>query len=99
MHSSPSCSSSQTGWSISGYLGKPKEGKLWNTTLNTGNVFAKRCAQDLSVAELKSPLRGGCKGPKQATLLRSSYSSNKTKSEVQDSLDNILYLMTQVVFG
>ena len=36
--SSASCSSSQTGWQINGYLGKPGEGKLWKIGCHIGPV-------------------------------------------------------------
>ena len=36
--SSPSCSSSQMGWLINGYLGKPGEGKLWKLGCHSGPV-------------------------------------------------------------
>ena len=38
MHSPPSCSSSQMGWLINGYLGKPGEGKLWKLGCHSGPV-------------------------------------------------------------
>ena len=57
------------------------------------------CPRSVCGRTEKSPLRGGWEGPKQTTLLRSSYSSNKTKSEVQDSSGSILHSMTQIVFG
>ena len=37
-HRSPSCSSSQMGWWINGYLRKPGEGKLWKLGCHTGTV-------------------------------------------------------------
>ena len=70
-----------------------------HVALNTVNVFFKRCTQDLALVELKRALLGGREGPKQVILLRSSYSSNKTKSEVQDLSNSILYSMAEIVFG